>query len=206
MFARSSTYAGDPSKVEAGIAFVRDEAMPMLAEVQQCLGLSFMVDRDTGQCIATTSWRFAEEMQHSRDDLEPMRMRLGEILGCTPTVDEWEVVGMHRDHTARAGTCCRVTWFRTDHASVDRGIDVFRMGVLPRLEGVEGFCSASLMVNRETSRACATVSYDSMRALEDSADLAWAIRDAGVRDAGVDVVDVAEMELALAHLRMPEMA
>jgi len=135
-----------------------------------------------------------------------MRDRLGEILGCQPLVEQWELAAMHRDHAARAGSCCRVTWFRTDHANVDRGIDVFRMGVMPRLEQLDGFCSASLMVDRAASRACASIAYDTADAMAASADQAWAIRDMGVRDAGVDVLDVAEFELVLAHLRMPEMA
>ena len=36
-------------------------------------------------------------------------------------------------------------------------------------------------------------------------DRSWTIRDAGVREAGVDVTDVGEFELLLAHLRVPEL-
>jgi hypothetical protein len=206
VYARSSTYVGDPSTIDAGIAFVRETVMPMLAEIQPCLGLSFMVDRESGQCIATTSWRFAEDMRDSMEDLTPVRNQLGEILGAQPLVEQWEIAGMHRDHASPEGTCCRVTWFRTDHANVDRGIDVFRMGVMPRLTELPGFCSASLMVDRAASRACATIGYDTAEALAASADQAWAIRDMGIRDAGVDVLDVNEFELVVAHLRVPEMA
>jgi hypothetical protein len=41
--------------------------------------------------------------------------------------------------------------------------------------------------------------------MDASAQHAWAIREAGVRDAGVDVVDVVECDLVLAHLRLPEL-
>src|SRR3546814_15705195 len=77
---------------------------------------------------------------------------------------------------------------RTDHADVDRGIDIYRMAIMPRLEAMDGFCSASLMVNRALSRACATVSYDSTESLVAGRDEAWAIRAARVREAGVDGV------------------
>ena len=40
--------------------------------------------------------------------------------------------------------------------------------------------------------------------MEASRERSWTIRDAGVRDAGVDVVDVVECDLVLAHLRLPE--
>ncbi|WP_460852774.1 hypothetical protein [Nocardioides montaniterrae] len=206
MYARSSTYQGDPMTLDAGIAFVRDGIMPALSELPQCLGMSFMVDRTSGMCIATTSWRFAEDMRQSRQDLVPLRERLGKVLGSPPVVEEWEMAAMHRAPSMPTSSCCRVTWLRTDHADVDRGIDVFRMGVMPHLEQMQGFCSASLMLDRTRSRACVTVGFDSTENMERSADQAWAIRDAGVRDAGVDVVDGGEFELAMAHLRIPEMA
>ena len=73
------------------------------------------------------------------------------------------------------------------------------------MKTLEGFCSASLLVNRASRAARSTTTYDSREAMEASADRAWAIRDAGIRDAGVDVVDVVECDLVLAHLRLPEL-
>jgi len=93
----------------------------------------------------------------------------------------------------------------TPHTDVDRGIDIYRTAVLPAAERMTGFCSASLMVNRSAARACTTTSFDSMEALEASREESWAIRDRAVREAGVDVLDVDEFELAIAHLRLPEM-
>jgi hypothetical protein len=41
--------------------------------------------------------------------------------------------------------------------------------------------------------------------MEASRERSWTIRDAGVRDAGVDVLDVGEYDLVLARLRLPEL-
>ena len=112
---------------------------------------------------------------------------------------------MHRDHPAPEGACCRVVWMRLSNGDVDRGIELYRSALLPEMKTLEGFCSASLLVNRASGRACSTTTYDSREAMEASADRAWAIRDAGIRDAGVDVVDVVECDLVLAHLRLPEL-
>lgn len=205
MFARSSTFSADPSCLDDGIAYVNDEVMPMLGSVEGCIGLSMMVDRESGQCIATTSWASEEEMHGSSDRMGEVRSRLAELLRAQPLVEEWEIAAMHRAGDTHRGSWCRVTWIRTDHADVDRGIGIYKTGVLPRMEELDGFCSASLMVNRSASRACATASFESREALDASREQAWAIRDAGVRDAGVDVVDAAEFELVVAHLRVPEM-
>jgi quinol monooxygenase YgiN len=205
VFARSTTILGDPSAVDAGIAYVRDEVMPMITMMEGCVGLSMMVDRESGQCIVTSSWQSEETMQASDLHLAPIRARAGEVIMGTPQIEEWEIAVMHRDHTTSEGACCRATWLRTNHSDIDRGIGIYRDALLPALEKLPGFCSASLMVNRLLSRACATTSFDSREAMEASREQAWAIRDAGVRDAGVDVLDVAEYDLVLAHLRVPEL-
>jgi len=205
VFARSSTFNGDPAGISDGIAYVRDEVMPTLGEIGGCVGLSMMVDRETGDCIATTAWDSADAMRASSDRLTAVRGRLGGMLQAPASVQEWQIAAMHRDHATADGAWCRVTWLRTDHADVDRGIEIYRTALLPRIEALPGFCSASLMVDRARSRACSTASFDSFDALNSSREEAWAIRDAGVREAGVDVVDAAEFELAIAHLRVPEL-
>ena len=205
MYARSTTIMADPGRLDEGIAYVRDEVMPTVTALDGCVGLSMLVDRESGLCIITSSWTSEEDMQASNLHLAPMRTRGGDIMGGPPEVSEWEVAVMHRDHEARPGARCRVTWMRINHGDIDRGIALYRSAMLPEMKSLEGFCSASLLVNRTTGRACNTTTYDSPAALAASRDRAWAIRDSGIRDAGVDVLDVAECDLVLAHLRLPEL-
>ncbi len=205
MFARSITIMGEPERLEAGIAYVRDEVMPTITALDGCVGLSMLADAESGECIVTSSWADAEAMRSSDVHLAPMRRRGGQIVGGMPKVEEWEVAIMRRDHTSAAGACCRVTWMRLGHSDIDRNLELYRSTFLPEIESLEGFCSTSLMVDREHGRACSTTTYDSRSAMESSRERAWAIRDAGVRDAGVDVIDTAEYNLVLAHLRLPEL-
>jgi len=179
--------------------------MPTVTAMDDCIGLSTLVDRESGECIVTSSWKTEEAMMASDPNLAPMRRRGGEIMGGAPQVEVWDVAVMHRDHPAPEGACCRVVWMRLSSGDIDRGIELYRTALLPEMETLEGFCSASLLVNRDSGRACSTTTYESRQAMEASADMAWAIREAGVRDAGVDVVDVVECDLVLAHLRLPEL-
>jgi len=205
MHARSITITGDPASVDAGIAFVRDEVAPVLSTFEGCVGLSMLVDRESGESIVTSAWESEELMHASAEGLAPIRAHGGEVMGGAPQVDEWEVAVMHRLHNSTTGSCCRVTWLRLDHAGVDRGIALYRTAMLPEMESLEGFCSASLLLNRELGRACSTTTYSSRAAMDASRDRAWTIRDAGVREAGVDVTDVLECDLVIAHLRVPEL-
>lgn len=205
MYARSTTITGDPAALDRGIAYVRDEVMPAVTVMDDCIGLSTLVDRESGECIVTSSWKSVEAMTASDLHMTPLRRRGGEIMGGAPQVTVWEVAVMHRDHPAPEGACCRVVWMRLSSGDIDRGIELYRSSLLPEMGTLEGFCSASLLVNRDSGRACSTTTYDSREAMDASAQHAWAIREAGVRDAGVDVVDVVECDLVLAHLRLPEL-
>ncbi|MFC6285842.1 antibiotic biosynthesis monooxygenase [Nocardioides sp. GCM10027113] len=203
MYARSTTIKGDPANVDAVIAFVRDEVMPMITSMDGCLGLSLVVDRESGRGIATSSWDSKEALDESRDSLAPVRARGGEILGGTPEVDEWEVAMMHRDHHTGVGACCRVTWGRVP--DVDRAVGFFRDEVLPKAEGMNGFCNASLFIDRSTNRFTTTVTFDSHEALAESRTKAAGIRSHAGDRIGAEFLDIAEFDLELAHLHLPEL-
>lgn len=206
MYARSSTIQAQPSTIDAGIAQVRDAVMPALGGIEGFTGLSLMVDRSSGHCIATTAWQSEEALRASEQSVRPVRDRLAEILGGTAQVEEWEIAGLHRDHRSGEGSCVRATWVKVAPDQIDRGIDLFKLTVLPALEELEGFCSASLMVDRASGRGVSSVVYDSVDALERSRDQLDRLRDAATQEAGADVLDERDFELAIAHLRVPEMA
>lgn len=81
MYARSTMITAVPASIDAGIAQLRDDVMPRLVEMEGCIGLSMMVDRETGRCIATSAWQSEEAMRATDDALRPIRDRLAETLG-----------------------------------------------------------------------------------------------------------------------------
>ena len=206
MYARSTTVLAHLKSIDAGVAHIRDEVMPTLLGMEGCIGLSMLIDRSTGRCIATSAWRTREAMLASERQLRPVRDHVAEILGNRPQVDEWEIAVLHRDHTSRSGACVRASWVRMAPAQADRVVDVYRMGLLPVMQDYDGFCSASLLVDRASGLAVSSVSYDSLESMQRSREKSDALREAGAREAGVEIVEVCEFELALAHLRVPEMA
>ena len=206
MYARSTTVLAHLKSIDAGVSHIRDEVMPTLLGMEGCIGLSMLVDRNTGRCIATSAWRTREAMLASERQLRPVRDHVAEILGNRPQVDEWEIAVLHRDHTSRSGACVRASWVRMAPAQADRVVDVYRMGLLPVMQDYDGFCSASLLVDRASGLAVSSVSYDSIESMQRSREKSDALREAGAREAGVEIVEVCEFELALAHLRVPEMA
>jgi len=206
MHARSTTFRARPVAIDDGIAFLRDEVMPAAMAMTGCTGLSMMADRRSGRCIATTAWDAADHMRASAGLMAPMRERAAAVMSADPFVEEWEIASVHRAHTSHDGACVRATWMWLEPGMVDHAVDTYRMVTLPRMQDLEGFCSASLFVDRELGRAVSSVTYDSHEAMNRSREAARTVRMDSARDAHAQVLDVAEFDLVLAHLRVREMA
>ena len=205
MYARSTTIQAQPSSIDAGIAHVRDEVMPALQDMPGCIGVSLLVDRQSGRCIATSAWETEEAMRGSADQVTPIRDRAAEMFGGTANVDQWEIAALHRDHPSADGAGLLATWVRVPPDQVDQGIEYYKSSVLPQLEDLDGFCSASLLVDRASGRAVSSTTFDSLAALERNRDRITTIKGTSLREAGAEELDECGFELALAHLRVPEL-
>jgi hypothetical protein len=204
--ARTTSIQAQPARIDAGIAHVRDEVMPALEALGGFVGLSLLVDRESGQCIATSAWETEETQLSSAEKVEPIRDRAAEVFGGTATAETWEIGVLHRDHRSNDGACVRVTWIKVPPDNAELATDFYRTSVLPSLDNLEGFCSASLLINRSTGRAVSSSTFDSREAMERNREHAKELRNARTREIGADILDVGEFELAIAHLRVPEVA
>jgi heme-degrading monooxygenase HmoA len=205
MFARSTSVNAQPTMIDNGTAHVRDTVMPALSHIDGYLGLSVMVDRSVGRCIVTTAWRSHDAMRGSADRVSAMREEAAHAFGASDAgVEEWELAVMHRAHHARPGTCMRATWVALDDSEIADAIETFKEGTLAKIEDLPGFCSASLMVNPADGRAVTTVAYDDRGSLEYSREGANAVRNEAARQMDAKILEVAEFDLALAHLHLPE--
>jgi hypothetical protein len=206
VYAKSVTYQARPETIDEGVAYVRDEAMPALTAMDGWTGLSMICDRESGRCIITSAWSTKEGRDASDQLMMAKRERGAEIFGAKPSVDVWDIAVVHRRAASREGACVGCTWLSMDTAGITHAIDTYRMALLPALEEIDGFCSASLMVDPATGRAVSSVTYASRDALVASRSAAEGLRTRTADDIGATVTDVGEFELALAHLHVREMA
>lgn len=204
MYARTTTIRGAAEAIDDATAYMRDDVMPVVQQMDGFVGLSFLADRNSGRCIVATAWQTEEAMRATMDRVGPMRDRVAEVLGGRPEVQTWEIAVLHRVREAPAGAWVRVTWPRVDPSRLDQLLDTYRMGILPRLEEMDGFCSASMLVDRREGTGAGTATFQDRATLERTRDAAAAIRERTSQETGVEFVDVAEFELVLAHLRVPE--
>jgi heme-degrading monooxygenase HmoA len=207
MYARTTTVRGDPRAVDDGIAFARSDVWPRLERMDGCVGMSMLADRGAGRCIVTAAWATEDAMRASADDVREVRRQLDEVLRAEAVdIAEWEIAVLHRSRPAGDAACVRATWIDVQAGRVDGLIDAFRMSLLPRLDDLPGFCSVSLLVDRGSLRAVAAVTYEDRAAMERAREQGAALREEFSRAMGSTITEVAEFDLALAHLHVPEMA
>jgi len=204
MYARSTTVRGTPQAVDDGLAYVRDKVMPAVQQMDGCVGLSMLADRETGRCIVTTAWADSDALHRSAKGVKAMRARAAEIMGGDVDVNEWEIVALHRAHESAEGACTRVIWSQGAPTGMDRMIDAFRMSMIARIEELPGFCSVSMMVDRGAGRVVVAVNYDNRDMMNRAQEQGMALRHEFNSQMGLEATEVAEFDLVLAHLRVPE--
>ena len=183
---------------------LREDVLPRLQQMEGNVGLSMLADRRSGRCIVTAAWRDEDSMHAAAEAVRPLRERMAELLGAPTTVEEWEIAVLHRRQPAHDGACARVSWLRAEPRDIDGAIDMYRTQVLSGLDDLPGFCSASLMVDRASGRSVSSVAYESREMLEASRRGADELRSRSVQQIRAQILEVAEFELVLSELRVPE--
>ena len=204
MYARSTTVRGDPQHLDEGMAYVHDTVMPSVQEMDDCVGISMLADRESGRCIVTTSWADMEAMRASAEGVMAMRQRAGEIFQGSVDVAEWDIAVLHRMHATGDGACAAVTWTHGDPGGLENMVDSYRMTILPRMEEIPGFCSVSMMLDRNSGRGATSVTLDSRAAMEAARDWMTSMRTQFLSSMNREAMETATFDVVLAHLRVPE--
>ena len=92
MYARSTTVRGNPQAMDDGIAYVRDTVMPAVRQMDGCVGLSMLADRDVRPLHRHDV--VGRRRRHARaapSGVMAMRQRAAEIMGGPADVQEWEI-------------------------------------------------------------------------------------------------------------------
>jgi len=207
MYSRTTTVRGNPRSVDDAVAYVRDEWLPMAAGLDGCTGLSMLVGRRTGRCIVTSGWVDEQAMLASAASMRGSRARLGRILSAVPVVAQWEIAVLHRVQPTGPDAVCRLVWSsRPEINLLDDDVDTFRLGLLPRIEELTGFCSASLLVDRVSGQTVLAVAYADREAMLVAGQRADALRAEYARSMHGRITEVTDLDLAVAHLRVPATA
>ena len=154
VYARSTTIQAQPRRIDMGIAHLRDVVMPALRQIDGCVGIVAVGRPWVGpvhcdQLVGDRSRRCRPAPSRcGRCATGPRGLRRqrrsstsGRSRCCTATT------------APAAGACVRATWLTVRPDQFERAIEFYRESVLPAVEEFDGFCSASLLLDR-TLVAC----------------------------------------------------
>jgi len=92
MHARVTTLQADPNKLEEGIRFFRDQAVPVARQQRGFKGARLLVDRSSGKVQAVTLWDSAETAQAADAVMNQQRSQGAQTLGAVaPTTEVFEM-------------------------------------------------------------------------------------------------------------------
>ncbi len=205
MFVRATTIDAEPTRLDEGIAFVRDNVVPAVNTLPGSLGLSMFVDRTTGTTTVSTAWETEQARAEADAVLTALRAKGTRILGGgTPVTELFELAVIDRLRPAEPGFCSRMTRVTIDPAHVEEAIDAYTTSTLHDLQLLDGYCSAVLLVDRARGIGVVSVAFDSREHLEESRAKAEQIRRTGLEKAGAEIAEVREAEIVLAGIRLPQ--
>ncbi|NUR30443.1 MAG: hypothetical protein HOV83_32085 [Catenulispora sp.] len=164
MFVRTMYITADPADVGTVLDVIAKAVPGMIAEQTGFEGIGVFADHTLGK-VTTGSWWESE--QALKDSDVALRDRRAEMLNpvvSTLAVADMEAVAYSRPAPATSGGF-RLQRMVFDPARADLLIDTFKEAGLPRLQEIDGFSGASLLMDRTRGLAGVGVIYRDMDAL-----------------------------------------
>lgn|SRR5687767_10327030 len=92
-YTRLTTLQADPSKLEDGIRFFREQAITTARQQRGFQGARLLVDRQSGKAVAVTLWESEEAARAAEGAMNQSRTQGAQMLGATnPTTELLEMV------------------------------------------------------------------------------------------------------------------
>ncbi|MFD9130013.1 antibiotic biosynthesis monooxygenase [Kitasatospora sp. NPDC059571] len=197
MYLRTVYATGDPARIDQVLDTIRAEAPRMLASQPGYRGYGLFADRELGKIAMGSWWETEADRENSDAQLKDRRAALLAPFAGTVTTDVWEAVVFTPPAHAGPGAGFRMVRVDVDPAGADRMVTAFRDGVLPKLQQVPGFGSATLLLDRASGRASVGVLFADKASMVASRGPHAAIRGEGTKAAGVVLRSLEEFEVVL---------
>jgi heme-degrading monooxygenase HmoA len=199
MHTRLTTFTG-AGKIDEGVAFVRDVALPVLAAQRGFRGVTVSADRAGGAFGVLSLWESAADRDASDSALDKTRQEGLGVVGGTMTVENFEQVVQEISRPPVVGSALTVVRISMDPATIDENIAYFTSTVLPQIKANAGFLALRNMVNRSNGQGVVGSVWADAASQQAAAADAMARRQEA-SDRGVTLGDLSFREILLSELR-----
>jgi heme-degrading monooxygenase HmoA len=165
MYVRISTVTG-AKDIDAGVAYIRDVALPHLRELAGFRGVTISADRAAGTAAVLTRWDSEADLRTSDAAAAGLRAAAVSAIGGEVAVEVLEEVAAAAGTEAPAAGCAlRVREVRVSPASADDNIAFFRSEVMPQMQAAPGCRAVRYVIDRATGRGYIGVVFSDEEAL-----------------------------------------
>ncbi|HEY3096538.1 MAG TPA: hypothetical protein VGK05_06840 [Acidimicrobiia bacterium] len=199
MFTRVLTFTG-AKNIDDGVAFVRDNAVPVLEQQKGYRGVTASADRDGGLLGLLSLWETEADRDASFAPLAELRQQGLDVVGGQLTVESYEQLVEEVASPPTVGSALMVTRISMDPAKVDENLGFFKSEIVPRIKAAPGFRALRNMIDRNTGRGLVGSAWADQDAMKNAAAEAQSRRDEG-RARGVSFEGDSYREIVFADMR-----
>ena len=199
MYNRVLTFTG-AKNIDDGVAFVRDNAVPILQEQKGYRGVTASADRDGGVLGVLSMWETEADRDASFGPLAELRQQGLDVVGGELTVESFEQLVEEMASPPTVGSALMVTRISMDPAKIDENLGFFKSEVVPRITAAPGFLALRNMMDRKTGRGLVGSAWADQGAMKNAAAQGQARRDEG-RARGVNFDEDSYRESVVVDMR-----
>jgi heme-degrading monooxygenase HmoA len=161
MYTRLLTFKG-ATDTDAGVSYLRDEALPILRAQHGYRGVTASADRANASFSITSLWETEADRDASTSALGKAREEASKIVGGELTVENFELVVHIVARPVEPGHGLFVVRMSMGPAGVGSNVAFFETDVAPAIKAQRGFCSLRNMIDRQTGRGVVGTVWDSI--------------------------------------------
>jgi heme-degrading monooxygenase HmoA len=165
MHTRLLTFTG-ATNIDAGVEYLRNEAIPVLNAQRGYRGVSASADRPGALFGILSLWDTEADRAASDSALGKAREEALELVGGSLSIENLEEVASAVTKPPGPGCALFVSRVSMDPASVEDNISFFKDQVMPQMQAAPGFCALRNMIDRESGRAVVGTIFEDRASLD----------------------------------------
>jgi hypothetical protein len=199
MYTRLLTFTG-ATGIDAGVDYLREEALPILEAQRGFRGVSASADRAGNLMTILSLWETEADRSASDSALGKAREEALKLVGGGLEIENFEEVVQVITKPPVAGCVLNVVRVRMEPSSIEGNIAWFKESIVPTITSQNRFCALRNMVDRQTGRALSGSVFED----KESADASLAgipARRSAAEERGVTFESINQREILLSKIR-----
>ena len=194
MYARLTLHTADPARLSEVISHYEHDVRMDLTHQPGSRGISVLVNDDLGVALVEAYWA-TEDAMRANDASFVRPVHDAAFFGATVSIEHYEVARFVHVAPARAGAAVSLTRLDIEATGLDDVLAAYDDLAVESLAGSDGFCTAVLLVDRQSGRAVVETMWRDGEALVAARGPAAARRLEAVKGGNVTVRGIDQYRL-----------